>query len=518
MRKMRLLGFLVPLCLFMSLPVILPQKQAASTPKNNPLVDQSYSLSQTLGGREQLFYLVELCRLSDRLNLPVEKAKEYSLVLFNLASQEQDARAHAVGQKNAVTCLSYVDPAAAMELLPKISSEPRRSGEWLNEDHRYNAAETTFNNFLNSFNGKITLQGISNILAKARYLGKTGQYPYAAAAEVINRLPTSFRDEKNVLLRDALGFYETETGFYNRDQEFLLLLQSLNSPPIDRDLAARAVTTFVQRLKNNPIHFPGDYYAEIHIASTGRVFPFTDRNAAFLFQAFPQIKRFNSALAMQLRQQDPKLDQAADKMSYISGGFVQGDPTSEHSSEQHLRWLQESLVSRIRECQEDNPRAAAALAQRLNDLSSRIVGFSAAIPGIARTDRSHAYDLYEKQLSDLGNLSVSIGRLQAIVALVPVAYHLGDSKHYESLSEEAFTTGLRFFNSSGKTASVQSRDGFAELRDLAKVAASQAVNTLEARVQQLSNHSWLKAYLFLYEAEGQAKPKAAEVPVDPCSE
>lgn len=507
----RLVGFLLPLCLFTSLP-------AVSIQKDDPLLEESYNLSQKLGsGREQLYYLIEFCRVDALNNRPWEKTKEAALALFRLASTEQNMQLHAVAQKNGVTCLSYVDPVAAMELLTQINFERPRPGEWAYEDPRYNSAQATFNNLLVSL-GKIPpRQAVANIIAKARFLGQTGQYPYLGVADVINRLPTSFKSEQNTLLNDATTFYASETGFYNRDEEFFRLLQTLNSASVDRTIMAQALTTFAHRLTSDPIHFPGDYYAEIEIKSNGRVFPFTDRNDAFLFQAFPLIQRFIPGKAPDLRQQNAKLAQATGNMTYVSGGFVQGNPTSEQAIQQHLQWMQESLIERIEACQDSNPQVAASLAQRLTELTSRIVGFSATVPGIARTNLSAARNLYDKQISDLGNLGNSVGKLRAMVALTSAAYHVGDSVQYESLSTQALDMGIRFFDSDVQAGRVGRREGFSELRDLIISTASLPSDILKIKVQNLPD-SWLKNYLLLYEAAGHTQMNSPPTASKSCTD
>jgi len=332
-------------------------------------------LSQSVEKQYTLIHLVELCHLEVRPNHLSEKTKGVALTLFHLATIESNIKLRAIGQKNAAACLSHVDPVAAMELLFNVKFQRPEPGEWLYEDPRYNAAETTFVNFV-----KLKPLDIASIAIGARYLGETGQYPYAAIARVIRNLSASQKREARILLSDALTFYINEIGFYNRDEEFLRLLKSLPNSLVDKQLAARAVAIFALRLQNSPIHIPGDYYAEIQIDSNGKIFSFTDRNAAFLFQAFPTIRHFNPRLAAQLSQCDPRLTQAMDKMSYISGGFVQENQTSEQTALRHLEWLQDSLINqiqRIKECQMCDPQPAIHLALRLADLNLQLVGFSA---------------------------------------------------------------------------------------------------------------------------------------------
>jgi len=493
----------------------LSARPALSMQKDDPLLEKSYNLSQRLGVPEKLYYLIELCRVSAQLQPPAARAKEWCIELYNLASTEQDPKLRTVAQKNAVTFLSYVDAPMAMELLTQISFQRPRPGQMVYEDPRYNAAEKTFVNYLKTAKP----HDLGVIAAKAKFLGQTGQFPYRAVATIIDQFAKQLTGEINVILKDALGFYATETGFYNRDEEFLVLLQSLShSTVIDQDVAAQAATTFVQHLKNDPIQLPGDYYGEVQLDSSGKVFPFTDRNAAFLFQAIPAIRQCNNSLATQLVQQDPKLDQTTTtgKMRYVSGGFVQGDPTSAEAAQQHSQWVQESLVNRIKECQDSNPESAAQLAQRLSNSESRILGFSAVLSGLARTNREQARAIYQRQLSDLPSLTSSMSRFRAIAALVPPAYHVGDSKQYESLSAQAFDIGSRFFVEDAKAGRTQNRKGFAELMGLVTFTALQPVDILQQKVQGLPD-DWLKAYLWLYEVEGHGKQNAQAPPPATCS-
>ena len=509
MTTTRLVGVLLPLCLLTSL-------RAVSIQKDDPLLDESYNISRRLGGNERLYYLIEFCRVDGLNNHPWDKTKEAASALFDLASTEQNMQLHVLGQKNGASCLSYVDPAAAAEQLTQINFERPRPGQWVYEDPRYNSAQTIFNNLLTSSGKFPPRRVVANIIAKAKYLGQTGQYPYLAVAEVINRLPSSFKNEQNTLLGDAVGFYASETGFYNRDEEFLRLLQTLKTPSIDKTIFAQALTIFVQRLNEDSIHFPGDYYAEIHVKSSGKVFPFMDRNEAFRFQAFPLIERFIPGKAAELRHLDSRLTQATGTMTYVPGGFVQGNPTSTQAAHQHLQWLQESLLERIKACQDTNPQATAILAQRLTDLPSRIIGFSASIPGIARLNSTEARSLYEKQLSDLGNVRDSVDKLRAMVALVPAAHHIGDFKQYEHLSTQALDMGIQFFNNDDQAKRAGRREGFSELRDLVTSTASLSSDILKAKVQNLPD-GWLKGYLWLYEAVGRTQLKFPPAPSKSCS-
>src|SRR5262249_15322208 len=241
----------------------------------------------------------------------------------------------------------------SLQLLTQIPFQKPKPGEFVYEDQRYNAAEKIFLNYL-----KVKPGDLAAIAASARSLGQTGQFPYRAVAAVVANSPNELSGDIDNLLKDALRFYAAETGFYNRDEEFLVLLQSVSqNQSVNKDLAAQMATAFVHHLDNDPMEIPGDYYAEVHVEPSGTVFPFVDRNAAFRFRAIAAIQRCNPSLAKRLIQQDDNLGQAAvGELQYISGGFVQGDPTAEQAAQQHLQWIQDSLVDRIRDSHDSNPQ------------------------------------------------------------------------------------------------------------------------------------------------------------------
>lgn len=489
---------------------------AVSMQNDDALLDQSNGLSRTLGGPERLYYLIELCRVSAQLQPPAAKAKQFCTELNNVGSTEQDLKLRTLAQKNAVSFLSFVDAPKALELLTAIKYQRPSPGEMAYEDPRYNAADKTFVNYLRAKPGDLAA-----VTPAAKFLGETGQYPYRAIATIIDTFPNQLTEEINVIMKDALGFYSTETGFYNRDEEFLVLLRSVSlsqSTAINRDLAAQAATAFVQHLEKDPIQIPGDYYGEVQLDPSGKVFPFGDRNAAFLFEAIPAIQKVNSSLAAQLIQQNSHLNQAnAGKLHYVSGGFVQGDPTAAEAAEQHLQWMQESLISRIQECQTSNPQFAAQLAQRLSNPESRILGFSTVASGLASSDKQQAMAIYQAQFLELPNLNNAMSRFRAIVALVRPACNLGDSKQCGPLSSQAFDIGSNFIAEDTQANRFQHRKGFAELMDLVIFTASQPNDLLKSKIQALSDNNWLKAYLWLYEVEGHGKKSTKAPPPQTCS-
>jgi hypothetical protein len=495
----------ISLCLLLGARAVAGQKSDLTVPKR--LLHQSYALSQKLSGNERLFYLTELTRISTHID--PGKTQELCLTMFHLASGIKEPRLRAAGQRNALVALSYVNPSLAMQMLPDVSFAAPTRDHLLFEDVRATAAEGIFTNFLE----KLKPQGLSTVTDQARNLGKTGQYPYRAMASIINHFP-NFKGEANDILNTALSFYTNEAGFLNRDEEFFVLLRTLKYSAIDRNLMARALRTFVHRLTHDEIQIPGNYYSEIRI-SDGDYVPFTDRNRAFLFLAFPAIRQFDSSLAEYLLQEHPELARASEGMQYISGGFVTGNRTSEQARQRHNQWLQESLLSRVREERECNPQSAAEFAQRLTDDASRIIGFAWIVHGISLTNLTEARKVYYDQTLKLKGLKDSFDQLHATVAMADAAYFVGDSQ-YETLSGKSLDLGIALFTRDRAAPRVQRHQGFEQLQELATFSASRHADVLRTKIQRLPDN-WLKAYLLLYEAEGRTSFGRSPSPAAVCS-
>ena len=486
-----------------SIALFLPLYVAAAAQTSNTLLEKSYELSQSLNGPERVFYLSELTHISTQIEPLPPAGEDWCLMSFRVASAETDPAIRIPGQKNALADLSFFNPGLSMSLFPTIEIEQPDEDGMLSEDLRSDAAPAIFKNYLQKFRAR----GLIAISAQARYLGLTGQYPYRAIADIISLLT---KDEADAIMSDVLGFYRRETGFYNRDEEFLYFLETisaLKSNPVSDNLMKQAVDSYVDRLQNASIRLPGNYYGEIH-TNTGTVVSFTDRNRAFLFKVSPLIRRFDPDRATKLQNADPELSQSTPDMHYVSGGFVLGQPSSSSAAQKHQEWLQFSLLTRIKEQECSDPQAAARFAQRLVNTKSRIVGFSTIVPSLARGNPQEARQLYSAQVSDFKVLRTAAEKAPAMVALARAANGLGDVQQYSNFSATALNTAAGLVNQDPGEGPIQGHTGFADLKELVLFDASQKkAPGLSQQIDKLDG--WLKAYLLLYEAAGQSKPISA---------
>jgi hypothetical protein len=486
-------------------PSVLYREGAAAD-----LLNRSYDLNEQLSDSEQLYYLTELTRASVGIAAP-DKTEEWCRRLFRVASEVRSLQIRAAGEKNALIPLASIKPAMAMQLLFEVEFSRASPGELLLEDVRSDAAEAIFSHFWNHFQ----VNGLPEIENAARYLGATGQYPYHAMANIIEELAKAqspeMRVKANGIFAEALGFYSHETGFSNRDEEFLHLLRSEGLAIVDADLVVQALRLFTDRLIEQGTMGQASYYAEIH-TSDGAAIPFTERNRAFLFLVEPVIHRFDAKFARELTWKYPELQDATGNMYYVSGGFVFGNSTSNDATQQHIKWLQESLLSQIKSLRDSNPKEATALAHRLRAVSVRIAGRSAVLQDVSQSEGWKARSIYAEEISKLHNADVNdpANRLEAIVAAAESAYRVGDLNEFASYSDQAVDLGISFLTENGRSVSlrVQRLEGYERLADIIEFGTAHGLDFLVDRIRQAPN-SRLKTYLLIRAAEGVAKRRSS---------
>jgi hypothetical protein len=470
---------------------------------DDSLLEQSFNLSQMLSGSERLFYLSELTHISTVMKPQPQDGQRWAFALLRVAKGEQNPALRIPGEKNALGRLSYFNPALALQLLPEVEIEATGPDGMLSEDLRADAAEEIFDNFIKGAPGNLNA-----IHETARYLGRTGQYPYRAMAGVVSDLPAALKsnasgilNETNTILNDALGFYAQETGFYNRDEEFLALLKELAAPSslVDKELMSRALSVYVRKVTSSGFRLPGDYYSELRSTDGKIVVPFKDRNLAFIFQIFPAIKLFNHPLANEILQAHPEFEHATNGMHYFSGGFVKELPTSEETAQRHIKWIEESMLEDMKGLRDCDAEYTAGLPEHLTGTTARVVAYSWTVPAVARQSQVRAKQIYESQLAELNDVTDPTDTLRATVALARAA-HSVDTPRFRALSLKAIEIGRKLFASGNDEIRADARE---QLRDLVSFAAAQPDDLLQATVQQLPP-DWLKAYLELYEAKGHA--------------
>jgi hypothetical protein len=473
------------------------------------LLNESYALSNQMDDSQQAYYLVDLTQQGMGI-VPSERMLEWCKALFRLASQLKEPWDRSANQKNAIVALSRFNPELAMEIFPQVDPPPTDKAT-LREDVRANAANTIFGNFWKA----VGSNGLSEIENQSRTIAKTGQYPYAAIAHILGEMEKTPDVELHKMaadiFREALEFYKQETSrFENRDEEFLQFFidrqdsQVTVAPKIkDVALLKDALHAFVDNLMEKRAEKQASFGADIY-TSNGLEVSFTDRNKAFLFFVFPLIQKLDAPWAANLMQRNSSLALATRQMSYLSKGFVNGNPTAEEAAHMHDEMWQNSLVAAMRDLYRANPRTAIQKASELTDPAKRIEGFSWIITGMAQTDVAGANRLYSQEISELQNLTNGKDKLHALVALARAADAIHDSENFKTFSFAALDLGAQLFEQDSRirpTLRTNRRDSYQALKEIARFGTAHGLGSLVTQIRQIPDIA-LKAYLLISAAQG----------------
>ncbi len=481
----------------------LSYPQSTSTNAVTQLLEESYQLSTGFSQRERLYYLTRLARISVDY-APAQKVEQWCMDLFTLAHHQPVGWDRVATEKNALVPLSRINPNKAMQLLPQVEEPQPTINGTFPEDLRAVAAEDIFQNYWRA----VGPHGLSAIESEARHIGVTGEYPYHAMAQVILELTktqNTDHTEADHIFTDALKFYRGQSSkFLDRDEEFLSLLRSVGSS-ISSALLLEALHVFVDRITAPTAEREAETL-RIQILAPGGVFEFNDRSKADLFVIFPMIRENDPVWAARLARQDPELLKAREIMSISYTFATPGHPTPEQLLLVRTDMLEKSILTKVKELQGTDPKAALALAQRLTDPNVRLSGLSAIVPGMMKTDPAKAKSIYAQQLKELSLVKNVPQRLSALVAVAQAAHYVGDDSSCIQLSAEALDIGTKLFETNRSQIpdqSVTRLSGFQDLAQLGRFGGGHDLRWMVERVRQVQDIE-LKAYLLMYVAEGMA--------------
>jgi hypothetical protein len=353
---------------------------AVSTGCDNSQCDNS--CSKSLSARHVHRDSTENGRILDLIGLTrkagvtdPKKITAWSKELFSLAFGMPVGWDRIAAEKNALVPLSRIDPQLAINLFSKVEVPQADPDGEFPEDVRADAAIEIFSNYWR-FAGST---GLPRIESLARHIGDTGEYPYRAMGRILKELvklpATEGALRGNKIFSEAITYYVRGSKFLNRDEEFLEFLQNAKSA-ISRAEYQQALRTFVRRLTTEA---PTDENYIAEIGTTGRTFRFADENKTLLFRTLPLIAETNFVWAQELMGQYPELKHARDRIVYMAGGVVRGNPNRRQLSALRNEVLQLSLLRNVQKLQLTDFRAAKQLTQRLKNHNEFPVTFCPAL-------------------------------------------------------------------------------------------------------------------------------------------
>jgi hypothetical protein len=481
-------------------------------PQNRPLelLQQGHTLSTELNPLDRTYALLLLLKNGEDI-IPESQYREWCSELSEVVRRISNSWDRVAHEKNALLCLSKLDPIDALHQYSTIEDPQPQADGTFPEDVRADGATVVFPA---AWKSQATIPAkfvvLRDIEAEALRIGRTGEYPYKAIADIIKAVLATQTDDATVraekLFRDALHFYREEPPkFINRDEEFKKFLEITKNIFPDRALLAEAAQVFVDKLLHAPKVM--DYASEIHtIKGTAH---FSDDKAELLFQEFPTVQELAPSLAAELKRQNPELNKAVLPMDEpITGGYVTLNTEAQQIQLAHSKIRQADIVGKMPKAgdptfTETKLDHALTSVAGLSDDAIRIQGYCALVPRLVKSRPAVAQQIYFRERSRLQGLQSEDDHVKAGVALAKASQALGDQMSLIELTNTALTEGALLFQRDSRARPEwppTGRRGFQDLTDLVAFATPQIFDRLEPQINQIEDPS-LKADLLSFEAK-----------------
>ncbi len=506
MRKPIAVSLVVLLCA----SILAPQR--ITTPGKatevSMLLDESYSLSnrEDFGEIERIWYLGDLLNIC--VTLAPERAPKLSDELFSLSRNSQalqNFKAYRIAnEKNAFVLLSRVDPERAMQRFPEVEDpDPVMAPE----DVRAHAARTIFSNYFE----RKGLDALSEIRHQAKHIGDTGVYPYHALGLVLSKLGESQDDTArsiaNEIFNEILPYYDRGSLISNEDSEFFALLQNARFA-IDASLLKRGIQALsshvTQKLATEKSVSRDEIFIAKVLTEKGEVI-LKSKNLTLLFRAFPLISEVDSALAGRLVTTYHVLGQANAKLQNIASTIVKAGLPQEEIIKLETQGLQESLLAKIQDLEQTDPKLALRLAETLpKDSVIRMVGISSALSGLTQADPQQTKDIYAREFIDPASIPDEQAKLRVMAACVKAAYYAQDVDNFNYFTAQAVEKGANLYEKSvseNNRLPADARPGYVELTRVVEFGMAHNLSWLLDQSKQAQGPV-LKAHLLMYAAKG----------------
>jgi hypothetical protein len=410
-------------------------------------------------------------------------------------------------QKNALETLASADAGEAFEWFQKMETPVFTGGRMPPEDLRAFAARTVFARLWRTKGAA----ALDPILERARSIGRTGEYPYAAMIPILEQLGQRGQQETfESIFSEAVAFYAQGPRVRNANKEFAGLLNSAWQY-ISPSLRQQALNAAVSNLSRKEPDSAGLYRGRA-VTAQGTA-SFKNPNMQLLHEMMSKVREVDPRWAERLEDDFPELKQGGGETKYSSSLTVLNaqDVSPEQADALGNRRLQGSILKQLQNTDTADPHGAAGLMNSLTDPEFRSEGLSSLASAFGSTDPARAKQLLSEAQKNEQGIKEPVSRLAALVALANSAASLRD---YDSMSKwmgEAYSLGEELVSEDldkhpGKA--IYSAEGVEQLGMLTNMAVQVSFYDTMSRVGHVKNEI-LQAYLLIDGAEGLQKVRSA---------
>ena len=468
------------------------------------LLDEAHRISRTFRLEQRSWTVFDATEVAAPLDS--QRGKLWALEAWELSKQLGPGQSRAALQKDALRDLAINDPNLALQLYRQVDLPAKWDAvHQTTEDSRSLGYANTIFKPVWERGGP---QYEKRLESLARFLGATGQYPYAAMSKIA--LDVSKHDPKHAdkILQDATRYFRSDPGFTSTNQQFvrfILATRKISSPNILRS----ELNAAVEGLEAPPRSFVHRTW-QITVTTPSGDAKFNSQNQALLFQLLPLLKMALPQKASQLLARYDSLRTAPSitvDTLLVWTGSVSMEGTADPARMQ-LK-ADESRMFRAQSMADTEPKAAVSLAKQINDPDLRTLALVSLVPAYAKVDAPESESWLSAAESHLGEIKENAKKLRMMTAVISAKLALGRYAEAQPLVQQAFELGEAVFSQDLHAQPDQLADsvaGYSELSDLTTslVKIGETQGAALSRIGKMQNET-LRAALLISAAKGIAE-------------
>jgi hypothetical protein len=473
-----------------------------SVPAPIVLLQEADLTGRDFSPEERAYLLLKLAQGAVSTDKP--QAKRWAEDLFQVSTKRMSLGSYrAAMQKNALTVLAQIDPDEAATLYRQLDTPEQWNEQVLLEDYRSFGARTVFMKLWS----KHQERSLDTIESIAKWLGTTGQYPYAAITPIINDLAKTDAMRARSMFAEAVSFLPRDLGFANTNREFTNFLLATYKVP-NLPLLKEALEAVMKSIEKGPRPDSRLEYS-VQITSANRDISFSSESQFLIYRLLPLISSVDPDWAAELKEHDAKLRDAPisseDEKPVITGAVsMPGDSPGPNSVADAMN---ESQLMKVQSFATSDPKQAAQIALSIGNPALRAIALATVAPSYADIDSRTAANWLHDASEEVSRLPSGTLKLRLMAALTKakLVNHAPDVeqdlRRTCALGEELFAEDMEA--NPGKMA--YNAEGSDELEDLIEVAAARLPRPAFAvDIARKAGNDLLRSHLLISAAMGLA--------------
>lgn len=245
------------------------------------------SYARGLVPEERAFLMVRIATVASSNHFP--QSTTWARQAFLTSSDLPESWNKIALQKNALIALAGTLPMEALRLLGTLSAPVSENDARLDEDPRADAARVIFE----SAYRKGPKKSLLPMLEVSSYLGRSGQYPYAAWGILLPKIAKEHPSTFDEVIATAVYFYaNAEDRTRIQGDDYFEMVNAIRTVA-DRSQMKMTVAAGIDHLQSAKTPKNETYLAVV--GQGAQKTAFDDRSKALLYKWLPLVKEFDSA-------------------------------------------------------------------------------------------------------------------------------------------------------------------------------------------------------------------------------